>query len=76
MVISSAIVKCLTEAEDTLSGQLEQIEGLSVEKVHNGDIIIVLESSSVDQALLTIEREITPLQGVLGTYPVYINMEI
>lgn len=75
MVISSVIVKCLNKAEHTLETQLEKIEGVSVEGVYNGDFIIVLESSSVDAAVHIIEKEVTPLPGVAGAYPVYVYTE-
>ena len=75
MVISSIIVKCINGAEEVLPTQLEQIGGVTVEGIHNGDIILVLESSSLDAAVHILETEITPLSGVIGAYPVYVNTD-
>lgn len=75
MVISSVIVKCLNGTENSLTAQLAEIEGVSVERVVDGDVILVLESPSVDSAAQTLEQKIVPLPGVAGAYPVYISME-
>ncbi|AFL99647.1 MULTISPECIES: chaperone NapD [Desulfitobacterium] len=75
MVISSLIVKCLHGFEDILPIQLKEVEGVSVEGVINGDIILVLESELVNDAVRVIESGIGSLPGVTGVYPVYIAMD-
>ncbi|MEL1134579.1 chaperone NapD [Desulfitobacterium sp. THU1] len=75
MVISSLIVKCLRSFEDSLPNQLEQIKGVSVERVINGDIILVLENELVNDAVQLVESKIGSLPGVTGVYPVYIAMD-
>lgn len=75
-MISSVIVKCLNGAEKVLPTDLAQIQGVSVEKIHNGDIILLLESPSLEEAAQVLQQQIALLPGVSGAYPVYISMEM
>ncbi|AGA68527.1 uncharacterized protein involved in formation of periplasmic nitrate reductase [Desulfitobacterium dichloroeliminans LMG P-21439] len=75
MVISSVLVKCMDGTENALLVQLKKIEGVSVEAVINGDIILVIESESANASVQIIETGIQSLPGVVGVYPVYIHMD-
>ncbi|KJS19233.1 MAG: hypothetical protein VR72_19655 [Clostridiaceae bacterium BRH_c20a] len=75
MIISSLILKCLVGFEEQIRGPLANIKGLSIETVLEGQLILVLESPSVESVLQIMDEQILKLQGVIGVYPVYIHYE-
>jgi len=75
MIISSLILKCLVGFEEQLRASLATIKGLSVEEVLDGELILVLETTTADDSIQIMDKQILNLQGVFGVYPVYIHYE-
>jgi len=75
MIISSLILKCFVGMEEQLRELLTNLEGLAIEKVLKGELILTLESPTVERAMEVMDKEILKLEGVLGVYPVYIHFE-
>ncbi|MDK2986207.1 MAG: hypothetical protein PWQ96_1851 [Clostridia bacterium] len=75
MTISSLIVKCKLGNEENIASRLRKFCGITVEEVLQGQLILVMENESLNEAHEMMDKEINNIPGVLGIYPAYIYFE-
>ena len=74
MLIASSIVNVIPGAEQKISADINLMQGVEVVAQKKGNLVIVLEAENSKQ-LEQIALQISDLSGVIGVFPVYINME-
>ena len=75
MIISSMVVKCIPGHEKTITTQLRKFSQITIAAVLKGQIVLVMENESWEEACRIVEKGIDGIAGVLGIYPAYIYFE-
>jgi|GEM_PF-1504787 nitrate reductase NapAB chaperone NapD len=75
MAIAGVVVKVISGQEEFISAKLNELPGVEIVKITDGNIVVVLERQDLSSLEEISTQQIQGISGVLAVLPAYINHE-